>query len=309
MLALFVGSGLVGCSGGGDDDDSSATPAPSPTPEPFEDTFRVIEMEIGSANEGVDIDGDGQIDNAIETTLEGIIDSTVSTVATTLEDAGVNSQTIDIVSTIMTEALSSVFTVDAMSAALNVPIDSFQTNYMLEFAQQVDGSVLLTWYNAEMQPGGSFEVDTSKTGSVLGEQTGTLDMTTKTGEFAGDIGLTFVFETASVPSQSAVPAENAYELVIVLAGAKSTVEQYNDVSLRNMMFGGAIMIDDIVQLISDVLNQVANTLPEGVDLDVDALVSEISTAMEDYSDVTVNGDPGFSIGINVSADASLLVVK
>ncbi len=308
VLALFVGMGLVGCSGDDDDDDSSTTPTPSPTPEPFDDTFRIIKMEVGTSSEGVDIDGDGDIDNAIEDTLNGIVDSTVSSVTTQLQDAGVQDPTLTMVETILTEALSGIFTVDALTNALNVPIENFQTNYMLEFQQQVDGSVSLTWYNAEMQPGGSFEVDTSRTDAVLGEQTGTLDLSTKTGEFAGDIGLTFVFETPSLPAPGAVPAEEI-ELVLVLAGAKSTVEQYNDVSLRDMMFGGAIIIDDIVRLIESVLNMVAANLPEGVPFDVDAIVDEIATQMEGYSDVTVNGQQGFSIGVNVSADASLLVVK
>ncbi len=308
VLALFAGWGMAACSGGGDDDDSTgatATPEPSPTPEPIDDTFRIIGMEVGGSDVGVDIDGDGTIDNGIESTMDAVVQSTVDSVTQALRDAGVQESTIAIVETALTEALSSVFTVDALTAALNGPIESFQVNYMLEFASQVDGTVALNWYNADMQAGGSFEVDTSRPESTLGTQSGTLDLTTGDGNFAGDITLKFVFDLPTGPGQEPLSITNE----LTLLGAKTTVSQYNDAKLRDTMFGGALSLGDIMSIVQGVLDFVAGNLPETVPFDPDAYAAQIESALANYTDIQVDGEDAFSIGLNLSADASLLIVK
>ncbi len=307
ILALFAGLGLVGCTEGGDDDDASATatPAPSPTPEPLDDTFRIISMEVGTSDVGVDIDGDGSVDNGIEATLDAVIQSTVDSVTATLEENGVSEDVIQIVETALTEALSGVFTVDALTEALNGPIEDFNVNYMLEFASQVDGTYSLTWYNADMQAGGSFEVDTSRPEAVLGEQTGTLDLSSGEGMFEGDITLSFVFTMPTGPGQDAVTVTSD----LTLLGAKTAVSQYNDAKLRDTMFGGAIAVSDLMGIISGVLNFVDSNLPESVPFDPDEYAQQIEESLQQYTDVQVNGEDAFSIGLNLSADASLLIVK
>ena len=72
---------VAGCSGeetGDDDDDSSVepteSPTPEPTPEPMDDWYRVTSMAIGDGTqgEGVDLDGDGNVDNNIQEALDTI---------------------------------------------------------------------------------------------------------------------------------------------------------------------------------------------------------------------------------------------
>lgn len=298
---LMIGAlALAGC--GDDDDDSEATATPEPA---MDDYFRVTSMEIGDSNTGVDLDGDGTVDNNIEETLIQVSAALSIAIETALIDAGVEEcQTpptqevcIDTVMDVVNQVLATVFDVDQLSDAVNQPISEGQINYLTEF-KETGANVDLVWWT------GAFVDVGWDTVSTLGTQSGSLD-TSGYGEFGpGDLTLRFYFEIQD-PQTGETEVK---EIPITLYDGITIVSGYNQQSISDMLVGGAISLEDLLGLVEQVLisvNDALTNLPTDVDpLPVDEIVDTLAEAIAPFADINLDSDEeyeGFSIGLEASA--------
>lgn len=292
---------LVGCGSSGDDDTptpaASPTPTPTPTPPPFDEWFRVTEMLIGNSDEGVDIDGDGSVDNGIEDTLIIIGDTLYTQIDETVCPDGDCEATTKQLLKQIDNIINSVFSVESLSNAINNPVQAGTLNYLLNFQEQsVGGDVDLTWNFGEFKNTGYAVTQT------LGEQAGKLDGT-GSGRFGpGDLSLSFSFTNPQSGSE-------LFAFDVTLHTGYTEVTGYNGTRLTDLMTGGAILEQDLLDLVEGILVKINDLIVQGggEELDVDVILTNISTTIEPYSDITVDGGPAFSIGLVVQADTVVVV--
>jgi hypothetical protein len=293
----------VGCTPPAGDDDSADT-SPTPTPEPpFNDNFRVTSIAVGSSTQGVDIDGDGTIDNGIEATLEEVNAAIVGEVETVMCGADgtpdCTFQQDQILGTIET-LLNTVLNIETLSEALNAPVQEGSVNYITNFAEQANGDVNLEWWTAEFKSVGFTLVKS------LGKQAGKLD-DSGNGKF-GPGELAFTIEITNPQS-----GETIVEQKLTMRQGYTVVAGYNPELLNNMYTGGAIAMQDILDLVEQILVTVNDLIPdpdpttpdEENDIPIDDTLLAIDTSLAPYADITLtDGSTGFSIGLVAKAEVA-----
>ena len=187
LMPLVAGVALIGC--GGVDE-----PTPTPVP-PMNDYHRVTSLTLGDSSTGVDVDGDGTVDNNIEVALETITVTALAAVETALVEVGIpfgddcEPQTPPCGDTIMiqvTTLFEQAFSVETLSEALSAPVESGDVNYIMQF-QEAGAGVNLNWYLGEF-----VDIEIVPT-TVLGKQPGSLDASQNGAFGPGALTLTFSF--------------------------------------------------------------------------------------------------------------------
>lgn len=311
MAPLVAGAmlSIVGCSGGGDDTPTPATPTPTPTPTPVppvDDYFRVTTMAVGDSSVGVDLNDDGEIDNGIEGALEEITTTILDAVEAALVEAEVAPAQIQAVLAAVEQILNSVFTVDALSEAINAPIEAGDRNYLMNFKESSTG-MDLNWYL------GAFKNTGYTLGANVGTQAGSLDASGNGLFGPGALTLSLSFES---PTGEGDPTE----IELVLEAGITSVEGYNGTLINDAIAGGAITIDFLTGLVESALvavNEALENIPsnpngggEPIVIPVDEIVTQLETALTEQADLDLDNDStndSFSIGLIVNADVVTIV--
>lgn len=290
-----VALAMVACGG---DDDGGATPTPTPVP-PADDYFRLTAMTVGDSSTGVDLDGDGSVDNNIENALEEIQASLLVVIEDALATAGVpfgdecsqGTPCGDVIMDQVANILEATLSVDALSDAINTPISNGTVNYLLEFKEEAVWN--LYWYLGEFLDTGIAPSD------LLGVQAGPTDLlATGAGTFGpGDLSLTFTFTVTNPtnPSES-----NEIVIPFTLYGGLSEVSGYNQDNLSNFVAGGAVSMNDLLAIVEATLDNVNEVLPPDQQLPVDEILTTMETALVPYADVDLDSNganDAFSIGL------------
>ncbi len=299
---------LVGCGGGDDDDDGGeATPTATPVP-PMDDYFRITDMVLLDSDSGVDLDGDGTIDNNIDAALDGISTSLSTSIEQALLDNGIPEEcppdeptcvSVDSIMSVVNSLLDSVFSTESLSDALSQPIEDGDVHYILEFAES-GANVELEWFKGEFDNVGYRTTDS------LGVQDGALD-SAGDGTFGpGDLTLTFQFTYTDATTGE----ENTIDIFLTLNDAITEIDGYNSEVLNDIIFGGAISIEELLDLVEEVLNRLQSAIDDipgqgdPITLDIDKILSALDESLSVYADIDLDGDgvnEGFSIGIEGSA--------
>ncbi|MFM7203565.1 MAG: hypothetical protein ACKO6N_22495 [Myxococcota bacterium] len=298
---------FVGCSGG----EATPTPdTPTPTPTatpvpPLSDYFRVTKMEVGASSEGVDLNGDGEVDNGIEDALDEISSTIVSAVETALDTAEVPQTQQAPILAAVDQIVSSIFTVDAISESLNAPIAAGDLNYVMHF-QETSSGVELMWYTADFKETGFGLKDD------LGTQSGDLDGSGKGLFGPGDITLTLSFASPN--------GETSTDVDLLLEAGYTSVSGYSSSLLNNAVSGGAISIGfllDLVETALEAVNEALGQLPDnpnnpdgGVVIPTDEIVTALNESLTEQADLDLNNDgtfDSFSIGLILNANTVTIV--
>lgn len=299
---------LVGCSGGVEETPTPDTPTPTPTPTPvppLSDYFRVTKMEVGGAGEGVDLNGDGEVDNGIEDALDEISSTIVDAVQTALDTAEVPPQQQAPILAAVQQIVDSIFTVDALSESLNAPIAAGDLNYVMHF-QETSSGVDLMWHTADFKDTG-FGLNDD-----LGTQSGTLDDSGKGLFGPGDITLTLSFASPN--------GETSTDVELLLEAGYTSVSGYSSNLLNNALSGGAISIEFLLELVETALvavNEALEQLPDnpndtdgGVVIPVDEILTTLDESLKEQADLDLDNDgklDSFSIGLIVNANTAIIV--
>lgn len=316
LVPVLSGSllALVGCGGTPEESPTPTAVPPTPTATPvpaIDDYFRVTSMAVGGEGEGVDLNGDGTVDNGIEGALTEISDQILAAVEAALTEASIEGAQAQAIMTAVEGILESTFSVDAMSEAINAPIDDGSLNYLMEFKEtgSVTGQFDLNW------SGGTFKNTGYAVGQSLGTQAGSIDASGN-GHFGpGDLTLTLSFTTPN--GEAAEPIE------LVLAAGITEVSGYNGESISDGVAGGAVEVAFLMGLVSDTIDQIIAAIedaptPPGSgsgsipvpEINVDEVLASLETALLDQADLDLDGDKendSFSMGLILDAAAIIVV--
>jgi len=293
LVSLITCAALAftGCGNGDDDDDDddSATPATL-----RDDFFRVTNFEFGDSSEGLDLDGDGNIDNNIEYTLEAIQVALIDAIQQVLVAAEVNFGDAcvpdepcgDTIMEVVTGIIEENLTVQTLSDAINRPIQEGNVNYIQEFAEE-GANVNLLWWKGVFQDTGM-----AKQGSI-GNQPGSL--TDGAGLFGpGNLTLSLTFETGG---QSGETTQQEIELILYECSTK--VPAYNVDELVNFVIGGAISLEDLLAIVENTLNSINDALPSSP-IPVSDIMDTLQVTIIEYADINIDSDAdleGFSLAL------------
>lgn len=312
LVPVLSGSlmALIGC--GGTPEESPTPTAVPPTPTatpvpPIDDYFRVTSMGVGSSDEGVDLTGDGQVDNGIEGALTEISDGILGAIEEALVLASVPEAQQQLIMGAVEEILATTFSVDAMSEAINAPIDDGSINYLMEFKESGSqtGEFSLVWST------GTFKNTGYTVGQSVGTQAGALD-DNGDGRFGpGDLTLTLTFTA---------PNDTTTESELVLSSGITEISGYNGETLTDGLAGGAIEVAFLLDLVESTLNDIIiaiEDLPappgsgggsvEVPEIDVDAIILSLEEALVSQADIELDSGPAFSIGLIFNADLIAIV--
>ncbi len=263
-------------------------PTPEPTPDPADPVhsfFWVTSLEVADSGEGLDLDGDGTVDNALPGMLE-LINAFVSDAVeqALCENIDCDGDDADLLAQ-AEQFIDIAFSVDTLSWALSNPIDTGEATYVTE----LDGDSLFdplsfTWYLSKTP-----ESDESRcvmTGSLdSGEgRFGTCDLHVVTDSYGSeDAGVVF-------------------SLDLVISDAQMAVTSF---AWAEYDFTGGGLISSEVML--DIIEQVIVTMNDVLDagIPVEVAMHAIEMALPDYADVDMDQDgqnDAFSLAVTGHAE-------
>jgi len=264
----------------------------SPTPPlRYEDDFQITTLALGEADEGVDVDGDGEIDNSIEVLLNALNEAVYEQVAISVCSSGSCTAEQEQVLVAIQVILDAVFSVDAISTALNTPIENGTTTYLLAVTgDNPPGDATLVWVQG------------------AGDGSDMQEISTQAGYVKSDGFGAFGPDDLTLSGSIDLPGNQDYTLALTLYRAQTELWMLDQ---AYGAFGGAASLTDTMDMVYDIMLIIEQLVEAGGDtLDVDAIMIEIETALQPYTDIDLDEDgenDAYSVGLVY--EASVVVVE
>ena len=297
---LLFGGSLAGCSGEDDDDNgNSPTPAPTATPEPtppttLEGQYRTTSFAIAPNGVGFDLDGsevggDPEPDNNLPVVFDTLYVELEATIYEVLlaatEDA---ERAATLTATIMTglENAGLILNVDDLNASIDAAIKSGALIYLESLTGTPDDATL-TWFDGvKNQSGGYF------TNYEVGAQAGAVDLASGDGSVGPG---TFRYEFSQTLALNVSNTLATFDYTHPAEGAAPA-------GLTNGLLGGVILLSEIENLIRTIIPAAVS------EEDENTIVSAVTELVLPFMDVTIGGNPAFSVAFSFATEHQVFVV-
>ncbi len=286
-LALGAFLALLGCGGqdtpcGSSDDCSSATPEPTPDPSaPVHTFFWITSLDLADAGQGLDLDGDGEIDNGLPAMLEVVSEVVSAGVEDALcGDEGCSDDQADLLAQAQS-FIEIAFSLPTLSWAITTPIQTGEATYLAAMdGDSLAGDLSFTWYLSK----------TPETDSSRCVMTGTLDE-----QGAGRFGTCDLH----LVTDSYGGADGSFEITLDLIFSEAQIE-ISSFAWKGFQFTGGAVVTAPVMLaaIEQVLTVMNDVMDAGIPIEIAMLA--IEATLPNYADYDTDGDgsnDAFSIGV------------
>lgn len=301
--ALVLLSSTVACSGSAPEETPTPTPTPTPVP-PVDEWYRLTILVVGDSEAGVDLDGDGTVDNQIETVLDAAADEIVQTLsASELCNPPVRmSPTVEAPCAALFDAIDAVLSLETLHPAISTPIQSGDVNYLMHLTAPAPvGEATLSWNTGTFQSSHFTSTGTLATqeGEVQADGTGTFG--------PDDLPLTLTLT-------SGVTGEDVFTYTLTIQDATVELRYLHTPAVDGVM-GGSISAAELDALLAAMLEPIAALIcqldPESCTTpDEEGPFDSVSEVLEPYLDIDTDGDGvEDSVSIGFLLNAGLVTVN